>query len=1535
MSSKKSDFSSAYKLTRRAVTSSARVKRRSIEWKNIRYEEAGKRRNLDKLSPLQESDQNLSNSRHHNYDGKTPSKKGNKEGSRMEMLLKWRNDRKRMKEEESKKNKPSFKVHHVQHIDTDLYNKPTTDASTKHNKATASNTWHVEPVPAARPSSTTRATRSTSSIKQITAASNKSQVAALKQVKSTTRRRTKPQSPPVTRRMTRQMTKVVDKKENVKPKLEKGKKPVEKSREPKKKSYNVDLRKVATKRGEIADDDAQSFAPNNFRFAAPSNLTSFTFKPLSPASASEFLCPNNETASTSFFSAEPAYGRCSTPGLRKSKRSKQPHQSESASSSASSDDGATTYSVVVDGKKINRSTRQSSLSNVDTDELSDDAKKSSQNVNGSSSESASSSASSDDGATTYSVVVDGKKINRSTRQSSLSNVDTDELSDDAKKSSQDVNGSSSDEAIERCSVKPTEYTVVVDGTPVKRGRKSLKSVKMTPTRSRRGSVVNHGNSELTPHGVTVFTPRRSTRKSLRPVTSDTDSALETVPLSVKIAVDNDPNVASTSRLSRSEFTEVKTPNCSRRKSLRRVDSSQGSAINSHNGNDLSKDGQIVPKDTQNSDNSTSSDSDKDIKDSKTTRSSRKARMSEILDKNDDEQSVDLPLISDTVHNSTSSDSEINNKNSKTRSRKNRKSQIVNKNNGEKLVDIAIASEGEVCSDAEKSSQSSKEASTHLLEAVDKSNSSDSETKRSSRKMRRSCVSAKNNNKEKPVTMLSDIPNTENLSSNNFKAVKNSASSDSDKDKNNLKTNKSRKSYDIEKSVAVTSDTNSSGDAEKSFPKDDGTSAYALIDEAADNSTSSESAIDKVYSHTKRSSRKSRKSQIDAKNGDEEKSLNVVTTALEMESIESKESAIAEEQSPDKKWNPVRPIMYTDIEEQNGSNDVTTVREEDTVNSKSEDTVFHGTPIKRSRRKSTSSVDQFQEPGEPMSTRKSTRKRRKTTACDIPPELRSPDQWIQVLESSPMVEMSRRTLKSKTPPEKAIPIEPLNFDDFDDEIPNVINPFSGMLMPTENAVPMDVDLKEAGPSEDIVTESSGEHNVKYFRNLLVTETARLQNYCATWDSMDHSNSGITEESEGQIRTVIGQAQLLIDQRFKQFRGLVDDCEFKRGEKETTCTDLQGFWDMIFFQVEDVDKKFEQLHKLKDKNWVVEKIVEKKKIVKKKPVATKTTKPAVSKFARFRAEIKKNKALNDGDNPDEKTADSFKVFDAGFFKVQSPVKSPAQHCRGPPGTSQQVPTKDTETFEVNSADTGTKEEHIDLPLSKTQLTKTPNRRSYAPSVPSPLLRDITPKHGSRKTLALGCLSVPRKLIEGQTEGKENTPAPEPQTTSILSSATKSAITPRRRSIRIRNLPTDDNASGRSTLFDGELRKYLEPSSVDTDSGASPVSSGRKRRSSLKIPPSSAKRRSRHRSVKFSDSSPLPEGQRVGLPCTPFNRDSLVARARVSKGDLLIDLPAETSDSEITGQSCEPSRMGRPSLLFTPDKRDVTVCSSKENLINFSPL
>ena len=107
----------------------------------------------------------------------------------------------------------------------------------------------------------------------------------------------------------------------------------------------------------------------------------------------------------------------------------------------------------------------------------------------------------------------------------------------------------------------------------------------------------------------------------------------------------------------------------------------------------------------------------------------------------------------------------------------------------------------------------------------------------------------------------------------------------------------------------------------------------------------------------------------------------------------------------------------------------------------------------------------------------------------------------------------------------------------------------------------------------------------FRRTLEQETRALTSLCDLWNSkLETAKKLISEEIEvsagpgvgfqlrtdrsslqGKIRCVVGQARLVMAERFVQFSGLVDNCEFKQGEKETTCTDLRGFWEMIYFQV----------------------------------------------------------------------------------------------------------------------------------------------------------------------------------------------------------------------------------------------------------------------------------------------------------------------------------------------------------------------------------
>ncbi|NWY60587.1 DLGP5 protein, partial [Chionis minor] len=216
--------------------------------------------------------------------------------------------------------------------------------------------------------------------------------------------------------------------------------------------------------------------------------------------------------------------------------------------------------------------------------------------------------------------------------------------------------------------------------------------------------------------------------------------------------------------------------------------------------------------------------------------------------------------------------------------------------------------------------------------------------------------------------------------------------------------------------------------------------------------------------------------------------------------------------------------------------------------------------------------------------------------------------------------------------------------------------------SNETIPVSTGLTELETESDDLREQ--EHDVPYFRNILQSETERLMSHCLQWDGKFELD--IPEDAKDLIRTTIGQTRLLIAERFKQFEGLVDNCEFKRGEKETTCADLDGFWDMVNFQIEDVNKKFDNLKKLQDNEWQPLDVPS-ETIVKKKPVPNGVSKPklgvagrtaARNRLAAIKAAMR-DKMKHDGAAncthqeklPEVETV----VFDAGFFTIESPVKT----------------------------------------------------------------------------------------------------------------------------------------------------------------------------------------------------------------------------------------------------------------------------------------
>ena len=154
-------------------------------------------------------------------------------------------------------------------------------------------------------------------------------------------------------------------------------------------------------------------------------------------------------------------------------------------------------------------------------------------------------------------------------------------------------------------------------------------------------------------------------------------------------------------------------------------------------------------------------------------------------------------------------------------------------------------------------------------------------------------------------------------------------------------------------------------------------------------------------------------------------------------------------------------------------------------------------------------------------------------------------------------------------------------------------------------------------------------------------------------------------------MVGQAKLVMSERFHQFSGLVDNCEFDRGEKKTTTMDLRGFWEMIYYQVEDVNQKFEALEKQRQSNWIQEEELDNlksstpthaattsRKRSSKSQVTTKATASSGLKalIAAKRKKVPKDDVpeivVQESDKASEDPCSPEKTFDGGFFKIKSP-------------------------------------------------------------------------------------------------------------------------------------------------------------------------------------------------------------------------------------------------------------------------------------------
>nr|XP_017001009.2 LOW QUALITY PROTEIN: guanylate kinase-associated protein mars [Drosophila takahashii] len=147
------------------------------------------------------------------------------------------------------------------------------------------------------------------------------------------------------------------------------------------------------------------------------------------------------------------------------------------------------------------------------------------------------------------------------------------------------------------------------------------------------------------------------------------------------------------------------------------------------------------------------------------------------------------------------------------------------------------------------------------------------------------------------------------------------------------------------------------------------------------------------------------------------------------------------------------------------------------------------------------------------------------------------------------------------------------------------------------------------------------SVLYFRLQLSNEIARLNGLCSEWEAHSKENEARLQETGGidMINVTIGQTRLLTTKKMMQFSGLIDRCEAgatgknrrandgSEDTKPVQTEDLEGWWDMLRLQSENVDKRFANLKRWKDNDWLdPDAVAEEPKQPKPKPKTDRTTK-----------------------------------------------------------------------------------------------------------------------------------------------------------------------------------------------------------------------------------------------------------------------------------------------------------------------------------------
>uniref|UniRef100_A0A8C5WMC2 DLG associated protein 4 n=1 Tax=Leptobrachium leishanense TaxID=445787 RepID=A0A8C5WMC2_9ANUR len=292
--------------------------------------------------------------------------------------------------------------------------------------------------------------------------------------------------------------------------------------------------------------------------------------------------------------------------------------------------------------------------------------------------------------------------------------------------------------------------------------------------------------------------------------------------------------------------------------------------------------------------------------------------------------------------------------------------------------------------------------------------------------------------------------------------------------------------------------------------------------------------------------------------------------------------------------------------------------------------------------------------------------------ELPPPARFQSIGVQVEEEWRNSRSSSMTSKQETDSDTQEPSNSLDKSVPDCPPPRQPTPGPAGLLPKKNLSygdggeveasafpPPDpwLDSASSPPSSEPTQVGACRRDGHWFLKLLQAETERLEGWCKQMQRETGDNN-LCEEVIGKLLSAVGSAQLLMSQKFQQFRGLCEQNLNPNSNPRPSAQDLAGFWDLLQLSIEDISMKFDELFQLKANGWVLSETSERnevkrqpppvpKKPARPKPPISRDKTPGTSNSDKQRQEARKRlmaakRAASVRQNSATESADSIEIY-----------------------------------------------------------------------------------------------------------------------------------------------------------------------------------------------------------------------------------------------------------------------------------------------------